>query len=223
MCNEACILFVARHVSPDLVRGKSVVELGIGPIGARSLLESWAPREYVGVNLHPSPHVDVAIPAERAVEQLGRGRFDVVLSTEMLEHVRDWRLVVNNVKTLCKPGGRIILTTRSRGFRYHSPPDYWRYEVSDLQRVFSDCEEVTIESDPVDPGVFVAATRPRSESGSFADLSGVALWSITQGRRTAEIPSGPPSTVATALRLGRAWITRFGTQLVWVVRYGSVR
>jgi SAM-dependent methyltransferase len=223
MCNAACILFVAQHVSPELVKGKKVVELGIGRVGVKPLLMGWVPQEYVGVNIHPSPEVDVVLSAEVAAEKLGRDRFDLVLSTETLEHVRDWRRVVQNLKSLCKPGGRIIVTTRSRGFRYHSPPDFWRYELSDVERIFSDCEDVVVQSDPLEPGVFVSARRRSSASDAFADLSGVALWSVNEGRRTLEIPASSPSTAMTAFRLGKAWTTHLGKQFVWVLRYGSVR
>lgn len=189
MCNEAVIIFVARALSPDDVRGKRVVELGVGPVGAKPLLMSWKPAAYVGVDVQRTPWSDVVLSPEEIVPALGAGGFDVVLSTEMLEHARDWRLVVTNLKSLCKPGGRIVVTTRSRGYQFHAPPDYWRYEVSDARQIFADSSDLMVETDPMMPGVFIAARRPVDDH-PFTDLSGVALYSILTRRRMVEIPVG---------------------------------
>jgi len=45
--------------------------------------------------------------AELLVEFFGINKFDVVISTEMLENVKDWRIVINNLKEVLKPGGII--------------------------------------------------------------------------------------------------------------------
>jgi len=46
-----------------------------------------------------------------------------VISTELLGHVQNWRLVVNNMKNVLKHGG---YATRSHGFPYHAYPyDFW--------------------------------------------------------------------------------------------------
>jgi len=88
----------------------------------------------VGVDIEPGKFVDVVLPAERLVEHFGPESFDVVIATELLEHVQDWRLVVNNMKAVLRRGGYIYITTRSYGFPFHAYPyDFWRYEVEDLK------------------------------------------------------------------------------------------
>lgn len=218
MCNEACILFIARCLSPELVRGKQVIELGIGPVGAKPLLESWSPAEYVGVDIRPTPFTDLVIPSEKVVETLGGERFDVVLCTEMLEHARDWRLVINNLKRLCKPGGRIVLTTRSLGYRFHAPPDYWRYEVSDIRTIFADCASLLVEPDPLEPGVFAVATRVRPADASFLDLTRVEIYSMILHRRTLEIPGGPGSWLTTEYEMWKARISDVALAVMGTLR-----
>ncbi|MGC9069640.1 MAG: class I SAM-dependent methyltransferase, partial [Thermoprotei archaeon] len=66
-----------------------------------------SPKEYIGVDIEPGKFVDVVLPAERLVEHFGPESFDVVISTETLEHVQDWRLVINNMKKVLKRGGYI--------------------------------------------------------------------------------------------------------------------
>jgi SAM-dependent methyltransferase len=196
VCNVTSLVFVGRYLVPNDVQGKRVVELGVGPFGAKPMLMAWRPREYLGVDVHATPWADVVASEEKTLEILGAAQFDVVLGTEMLEHVRDWRLAVNNIKRLCKPGGHVVLTTRSQGYRFHAPPDYWRYEVADLKRLFADFDSVCVESDPLEPGVFVSAVRPTQDT-PLADLSSIELYSMVYRRRVREIPPGPLSPSAT--------------------------
>ena len=102
---------------------------------------------------------------------------DVVISTEMLEHVRDWRGAIRNLKGVLRPGGLLVLTTRSPGFpKQDDPSDYWRFSRDDMQRVFTDFVIELIEDDPEGPGVFVAARRP--EDYRAQDLSAIEVTAI---------------------------------------------
>lgn len=209
MCNECCILFVARQLDRPDVHGRSVIELGAGGIGARPLLQAWGPAEYVTVDVRPGPGVDIVCSAEELPPQVQSDHFDVVLSTEMLEHVHDWRKVIGGIKRVVRPGGKVVLTTRSAGYPYHAAPhDYWRYESDDMRAIFSDFEEVRVESDLQEPGVFVAARKP-STPWTPRDLSRIALYSIVEGRRTATIPT---------VEIGRFRATR----LVWAARMRNI-
>ncbi len=186
MCHESCIVFVAEQLPPAEVVGRSVIELGSAGANIRPLLEHWKPARYVGVDISPGPGVDVVCRVEEAAKRFGDGRFDVVVSTEMLEHVRDWREAVRNIKRLCRPGGRIVLTTRSRGFPFHSAPnDFWRFEVEDMRRIFADCALDAVEADRQKPGVFVSATK--SEPFEEADLRPIAVYSMALRRPALEV------------------------------------
>jgi len=95
----------------------------------------------------------------------------------MLEHVRDWRVAVSNIKNACKPNGIMLLTTQSLGSNYHAfPDDFWRYEISDMQNIFQDCKIEKLETDKVLPGVFIKATKPINFIEH--DLFGYELYSV---------------------------------------------
>jgi SAM-dependent methyltransferase len=146
-----------------MVAGRSILEVGALDVNGslRSIAERFGPSRYVGVDLYEGPGVDRICDAHDLLHEFGAESFDGLISTELLEHVRDWQTVVRNFKRVLKPGGWLLLTTRSAGFPYHGYPlDFWRYERSDLAALFSDFEIETIESDPVAPGVFLAARRP---------------------------------------------------------------
>jgi SAM-dependent methyltransferase len=132
MCNVACIYFALENLTPEEVEGRTVLEVGSRDVTGsfRKLIERWHPRSYVGVDIEKGQGVDVICAAEKLVQKFGQDKFDIVVSTEMIEHVLDWRAVISNVKQVTRPGGIILVTTRSRGFPYHGyPNDFWRYEV----------------------------------------------------------------------------------------------
>jgi SAM-dependent methyltransferase len=188
MCNRACIEFGRSQLRPDEVAGRDVLEVGSLDVNGslRSVVEAMGPGRYVGVDLAPGPGVDQICDAGDLMRRFGRASFDVVLCTEVVEHVRDWRGVVANLKGVLKTGGILILTTRSCGFKYHGYPyDFWRYEIGDLQVIFSDLTVLALERDPLAPGVFVKARRP--ESFVEKDLSNHALHSVLTARRMREI------------------------------------
>ena len=163
MCSPACIDFVTRALARNEVEGKRVLEVGSRNVNgsARRFIESMRPAEYVGVDIEAAPEVDVICAIEELREKFDAESFDLVVTTEVLEHVRDWRLAVSNLKRMCRPGGVVIVTTRSYGFAYHGYPfDYWRYEVSDMRSLFDDCAVETLETDTCAAGVFMKARKP---------------------------------------------------------------
>lgn len=110
MCNIAVIEFFIENIRIEEFRGKRVLEVGSKYINGsvRPLIERFAsPKEYIGVDIEPGKYVDIVLPAEKLVECFGEEAFDVVISTELLEHVRDWRLVINNMKRVLRCGGYI--------------------------------------------------------------------------------------------------------------------
>jgi len=164
MCNATGIVFGVKNLNLEEIKGKKIVEVGAYDVNGslRPIIESWAkPSEYIGVDIVKGPGVDVVCMAESLKNVFGKEHFDIVICTELLEHVRDWKKVVSNIKNICKTNGLIIITTRSKGFKYHGfPYDFWRYELDDLKKIFSDCEIITLENDTAAPGVFLKAKKP---------------------------------------------------------------
>ena len=175
----SAIIFGARHLTPELVQGKRVIDVGACDFNGsiRPLVESWNPSEYLGVDIIAGPCVDEVCSADDLLVKFGPNSFDIVLSIEMLEHSRFWKQSISNMKQICKPGGRLILTTRSLGYPCHGyPNDFWRFEVEDMKEIFSDFEIVEVQSDYQAPGVFVSAIKPLTFQEK--DLSNFSTYSI---------------------------------------------
>ena len=181
----AVLDFFLRNVDCSEFNAKRVLEVGSRFVNGsvRPLIERFCrPREYVGIDIEAGKYVDIVLPAERLVDHFGPESFDVVISTEVLEHVFDWRLVINNMKAVLRRGGYIYVTTRSKGFPYHAYPyDFWRYETSDMIRIFKDFEIIRLETDWEAPGVFLKARKPINWRP--IDLNNIELYSIVLGKR----------------------------------------
>jgi SAM-dependent methyltransferase len=188
MCNPACIDFAARTLAAADVAGKRVIEVGSMNVNGslRETIEALGPAAYVGVDLAEGPGVDEVCPAEKLTERFGDAAFDLVVCTEMLEHVREWRTVIENLKRLVAPGGILLVTTRSKGFPYHEYPfDFWRFEPDDMRAIFADFAVETVERDSYMPGVFMRARR--DDHAPAPPLEGHKLYSIVAGRKCLRI------------------------------------
>jgi len=183
------IEFFIDNLNREEFQNKRVIEVGSKYVNGsvRPLIEKFGePREYIGIDIEPGKYVDLVLPAENLVEHFGKASFDVVIATELLEHVMDWRNVINNMKAVLKEGGYMYITTRSKGFPFHAYPyDFWRYELEDMKQIFSDFEIIKLLKDPETTGVFLKAQKPNSWTP--VDLSNVELYSMILGKRTKEV------------------------------------
>jgi SAM-dependent methyltransferase len=166
-----------------MVAGKDVLEVGSfdGNGTLRRDVVGLEPARYVGVDLKQGAGVDEICAVEGIEDRFGSDAFDLVISTEMLEHVADWRVAVAKMKAVLRPDGLILITTRSIGYPYHAEPrDYWRYEPEDIEAIFGDFRILALERDPSMPGVFLLGRRLEVPP---VDLGPIALHSMVLGRR----------------------------------------
>ena len=163
MCNKACISFGAKYLLPHEINNKDILEVGSLDVNGslRSEILKSNPRKYIGVDIANGPGVDEICDATNLVQKYSKRSFDIVIATEVLEHVLNWKLAISNMKNVVKFGGIILITTRSIGYPKHNyPNDFWRFETEDMKYIFSDCIIEEIEADPTAAGVFVKVKKP---------------------------------------------------------------
>ena len=173
-----CLIFGLLNLGRGEIQGKRVLEVGSLDVSGslRPIVEFYNPREYIGVDIVSGRGVDLICDARDLIAAFGPDSFDLVLSTEMLEHVHHWKDAIHNLKAVTRPGGTILVTTRSEGFPYHGyPHDYWRFAPGDMEIIFSDCAIDKISRDP-QKGVLVKAVKPWGFLQN--DLSGLEIYSI---------------------------------------------
>jgi len=189
MCNASVIQFLIETMKPSEFNSKRILEVGSRYINGsiRPLVENFcSPTEYTGVDITPGKMVDVVLPAEEVLAHFGPESFDVIISTELLEHVIDWRVVINGLKATLKSGGYMYITTRSKGMGYHGYPfDFWRFEIDDMKKIFADFDIMTLQKDNEFPGVFLKVKKPEKYLAS--DLSSISLYSMVLGKKTVRL------------------------------------
>ncbi len=102
----------------DIFKAKRVLELGSLDMNGSPREYFWKPEDYVGVDWREGKGVDeVALAHEYA----GRhdGYFDVVVSTEMLEHDPHWKQTLLRAVELLRDGGHMVLTMAGEGRPEH--------------------------------------------------------------------------------------------------------
>lgn len=188
MCSKSCLDFGKANLFKEDIAGKAIIELGAIDVNGslRSLVKEFNPQKYVGVDIEAGSGVDVVCSVYELISQFGKESFDVIISTEMMEHIQDWRLAVSQIKGILKPNGLILITTRSKGFQYHGYPyDFWRFEIEDMKVIFSDMKIEVLETDKNDPGVFIKVRKP--DNFIENNLSDYPLYSIVINDRSKEI------------------------------------
>ena len=188
MPGVSAIVFAAKNLDKSEIKGKRVIDVGSYDFNGsiRPLIESWQPAEYIGVDILDGASVDVVCNADDLVDKFGKESFDVVLSLEMLEHSKNWKRSISNIKNICKPNGTILITTRSYGYPCHGfPDDFWRYELEDMKYIFSDFEIISLEKDCQFAGVFLKVKKRKIFIEK--DLSDYCLYNILVDRKLTEV------------------------------------
>jgi len=157
--------FVADALTRIKTQGARVLEVGSynenGSV--RHLFEDAA--DYIGIDSRRGPGVDFVMDAHMLEFPQGYFRietdklFDIVVSTEMLEHDSAFWLSLPEMGRVLKPGGYLILTARGIMFPVHGfPSDYWRFTAESFRLLFAlaNCAVLKIQgdTDPRYPGVF---------------------------------------------------------------------
>jgi hypothetical protein len=106
---------------PELFKSGKVIEFGSRNING-SVREFFATENYTGVDAVPGEGVD---KLSLCHEFKGKDNsYDVVISTEMLEHDPYWDLSIERMTRLIKVGGNLIISTAGRHRHPHGQSSY---------------------------------------------------------------------------------------------------
>lgn len=92
---------------------------------------------YDVLNIAPGPGVTI-VGDIQGCPQIPDNTYDVIVCTQVLEHVPNPFLAAAELTRILKPGGRLLLTVPA-AYPYHAvPQDYWRFTRDSLQLLFGE-------------------------------------------------------------------------------------
>ncbi|MGL6195939.1 MAG: class I SAM-dependent methyltransferase [Thermoguttaceae bacterium] len=118
------------------VAGNAVLDYGCG---SRPYEKFFTDRgyKYIGADILGNRHADVQFTPNQPIEFEDES-FDVVLSTQVLEHVKDVSGYLSECRRILKPNGLLLLSTHGT-WKYHGhPEDYYRWTFWGLRSEITD-------------------------------------------------------------------------------------
>jgi len=131
------LAFIVRALPATLERLSAQLDV---PPGGRVLDYGCADAPYhrffpqatvIGADLPGNPHATLELAPDGTVPAPDAG-FDAVLSTQVLEHVADPALYLEECFRVLEPGGRLLLSTHGFMVLHPDPVDLWRWTSAGL-------------------------------------------------------------------------------------------
>ena len=124
--------FIERHLSD-----KYTLDIGAG----NSPYSHYFPNR-VGFDIAAGPGVQVGGDAHTL--PFADETFEIVLSTEVLEHLHSPHVAIAEMRRVLKKGGLVLLSTRFIFPIHDAPHDYFRYTEFGLKRLFREWDIVEL-------------------------------------------------------------------------------
>ncbi len=116
-----------------------VLELGARIVGAASIdnrQKFHGAARYIGMDVHPSPQVDLVGDVHQLVSLVGENTLDAIYSVAVLEHLeRPW-VVAEQMNRALRPGGLVFHSTVHSWPIHEQPNDFWRFSDEGLKVLF---------------------------------------------------------------------------------------
>jgi SAM-dependent methyltransferase len=97
---------------------------------------------YEGADIVPGPYVDYVGPLEDLTAP--DASFDLVLATQVLEHVRNPQQALRQIARVLAPGGHAFITTHGVYPFHPHPTDYWRWTQQGFVALVEDVPELEL-------------------------------------------------------------------------------
>jgi len=109
-----------------------VLDFGCGGSPYRALFQDAS--GYRKADLAGIPYLDYEMHPQTAAIQETDSQFDVLFSSQVLEHVESPQKYLQEARRLLKPQGSLILSTHGTFQDHPCPSDYWRWTGQGLRR-----------------------------------------------------------------------------------------
>lgn len=119
-----------EHIAP--MNAPVLIDYGCGDMPYRPLIEPHVQR-YIGLDLPANPLADAHLTPDGAGSTEDASA-DIVVSTQVLEHVDDPAKYLAECRRMLRPGGLLVLSTHGHWVYHPHPVDWWRWTGSGLRK-----------------------------------------------------------------------------------------
>ena len=126
--------FIAERVPRLVTQGKRIADIGCGEQPFRSPIELAGGR-YWGIDMEQNTLGTVDVLATAAQAPFSDGSFDLVLCTEVLEHVPDAAAALRELSRIVKVAGLVVCSVPFLYPLHEEPHDYSRLTVHHFRNV----------------------------------------------------------------------------------------
>jgi len=112
-----------QEIAATLPAGADVLDVGAGRGDFKQIFAGHA---YVGLDIYPYPEIDLAVDLIETCP-FTDGAFNLVVLANVIEHVYEYRRLINRCANLLKPGGSLLITVPFLLKLHQEPVDYHRY------------------------------------------------------------------------------------------------
>jgi len=120
-----------------------VFDYGCGGAPYRQLFAAC--KSYVKADVTPGPMVDRLLAADGLTTEAPES-YDLVISTQVLEHIRDPELYLRECHRILRPGGQVVVTTHGMIQEHGCPYDFQRWTSRGLEELISRTGFAVLES-----------------------------------------------------------------------------
>jgi SAM-dependent methyltransferase len=133
-----------KSISPNY-KNLDVIEVGSGDseknFSAKHIFENSKTFLQTDINKNYG-HKYLDITEDLDIED----KFDLVLCTNVLEHVYETKKAIKNLKSLMKDGGQLLVSVPFIYPLHDEPSDFWRFTEHALKKLFSEYKILKIKT-----------------------------------------------------------------------------
>lgn len=118
-------------------KNKVVLDYGCGTMPYKTLFDGYVDK-YIGADIDDNKLAKVIIDRNSGHIDIPSGSADFIISTQVLEHVESPPNYLREAHRVCKPSGRLLLSTHGFWLYHPNPTDYWRWTASGLKKTLKD-------------------------------------------------------------------------------------
>jgi len=130
--------YVLKLNSPKLL------DMGCAEMPYKPIFEAVV-GSYIGIDIDSNQYADIHFSSDGSVPLLNNS-IDIILSTQVLEHVFSPQNYLSECYRVLKPGGVMFLSTHGYWCYHPCPTDFWRWTGMGLRKIVEDAGFQLVES-----------------------------------------------------------------------------